>query len=193
MNTIWDETDDNFTTVTATGVTNAASASTNSDSVTALRTQINLNMLDIDSLQSPPHASISFQDSAFVLDLTQNAFSKVTNTGNDLFTVTDVDGMTTAGDTITVTLPGNYIVTASISFSGTSADVFEFAAFKNGVIASPKMERSTGSTDIGSASLPFYLESLVAGDDISLRMTNTASSDDATLVACSWVIWRLHE
>ncbi len=148
---------------------------------------------EIDTLKSPPHSAMSFQDSAFVIDITQNAFSKITNTGNDLFTVTDGDGVTIAGDTLTIITPGTYLITAGLSFSGTNGDVFEFAAFKNAVIASPKMERSTSATDIGAVPLPFYLESLVAGDDISLRITNTASSDDATVVACSWITWFLHE
>ncbi len=164
-----------------------------SDTVDANSLLIATNAADIDTLESPPHASVSFQDSAFVMDITQNTFLKVTNAANDLFTVTDTDDMTFAGDTLTVTLPGSYIIIASISFSGTAGDIFEFAAYKNGVIASPKMERSTSQTDIGSVGLPFYLENLVAGDDISLYMTNTANSDDATLVACSWITWRLHE
>ncbi len=168
-------------------------ADANAVLIAANLASITANTADIDTLESPPHAEMSFQDSAFVLDITQNTFIKVTNTGNDLFTVTDADQMTLAGDTITVILPGTYIMVASLSFSGTAGDVFEFAAYKNGVIDSPKMERSTSQTDIGNVSLPFYIEALVAGDDISLYMTNTANSDDATLVACSWLIWRLHE
>ena len=148
---------------------------------------------EIDTLKNPPHGAMSFQDSAFVIDLTQNAFSKVTNAGNDLFTVNDADGVIIAGDTLTIITPGTYLVNAGLSFSGTAGDVFEFALFKNAVIASPKMERSTSQTDIGAVPLPFYLEALVAGDDISLRITNSASNDDATVVACSWITWFLHE
>lgn len=151
-----------------------------------------VNAADIDTLEGPPHGSLAFQDSAFVLDLTQNVFSKVTNLTNDLFTLVDSDDVTIAGDTMTIILPGSYIITAGISFSGTASDIFEFAAFKNGVISSVKMERSTSQTDIGAVPLPFYLEGLVAGDDISLRLANTASDDDATLVACSWIIFRFH-
>jgi len=161
--------------------------------ITANTASIVINAADIDSLENPPHASMTFQDSAFVIDLTQSAFSKITNLNNDLFTVNDADDMTVAGDTLTIVKPGNYLIIASLSFSGTNADVFEFAAFKNAVIASVKMERSTSATDIGNISLPFYLEGLVAGDDISLKVTNTASNDDATVVACSWITQRLHE
>ena len=161
--------------------------------ITALNTADALLEDEIDTLKSPPHGFMSFQDSAFVIDITQSAFSKITNAGNDLFTVDDADGVTIAGDSLTIITPGTYIVMAGLSFSGTNGDVFEFAVFKNAVIASPKMERSTSATDIGAVPLPFYLESLVAGDDLSLRITNTASSDDATVVACSWITWFFHE
>jgi len=163
------------------------------DSIDANALLIATNIADIDTLGSPPHASLAFEDSAFVIPITQGIFAKVTNTGNDLFTLIDADDMTAAGDTMTVIKPGTYLVMAGLSFSGSASDVWEFAVFKNGVKASAKMERSTSQTDIGAVPLPFYMEDLEAGDDLSLRITNTASSDDATVVACSWVTWRLHE
>lgn len=185
-NKLLEKTDDNFAIGT--------------DSTNAQRTNINenlaaiaVNAADIDTLEAPPHGAMSFQDSAYVLDITQNTFAVITNAGNDLWNVTDADDMTVAGDTITIVNPGDYIVIAALSFSGTASDVFEYAMFENGVIATVKMERSTSQTDIGNISLPFYIEDLVAGDDLSLRMTNSASNDDATLVAGSCIIWRLHE
>lgn len=164
----------------------------NANDVT-LRTSADLNAADIDTLEAPPHGELFFQDSAAVISVDQSVFSKITNAGNDLFTVGNADQMTIQGDSITIIFPGDYVIVAAISFSGSAADFWEFALFENGVIASPKMERSTSQTDVGNISLPYYVQDLVAGDDLSLRITNTNSGDDPTMVSCSWVIWRLHE
>ncbi len=141
----------------------------------------------------PPHGEQSFSDSAVIIDVDQGVFSKITNASNDLFTVNNTDGITIAGDTITITRAGDYIINASVSFSGSAGDVWEFAVFKNNALASPKMERSTSQTDIGNVGLPFYFEALAVGDDLSLKIANTASGDDPTIVSCSCVIWRLHK
>lgn len=163
-----------------------------SDSVDANALLIAINTADIDTLELPPHASLAVSDSALVIDVAQGVFSKITNAANDFFTLIDQQGITVAGDTLTIITGGDYIVNASVSFSGSVGDVWEFAVFKNGVLASPKMERSTSQTDIGNVSLPFYIESLVAGDDLSLQIANIANSDDPTIVACSWITWLLH-
>ena len=82
---------------------------------------------------------------------------------------------------------------SSLSFSGTSnADVYEFGLFVNDNLVGPKIERTTTSTDIGNVSLPFYTGTLAVGDVLDLRMRNTANNFDATLVACSWIVWILH-
>jgi len=142
---------------------------------------------------TPPHASMTFDDESETLSMDQNVWEKITNATDDIFDVNDASGITQAGDSLTIITPGDYMINASISFSGTTnADVYEFAVFKNEVLASPKIERTTTSTDIGNVSLPIYLSGLVAGDDISLRIRNTANDFDATLIACSWVTWLLH-
>ena len=139
-----------------------------------------------------PHASMYFEDETETLTMSQSNWVQLTNATDDLFTG-DTSGITKTDDTLVIVTPGDYMLMASLSFSGTTnADVYEFAAFKGGTIASPKIERTTTSTDIGNVSLPFYLADLVAGDILDLRIQNTANDFDATLVACSWVTWLLH-
>ena len=139
-----------------------------------------------------PHASMYFEDETETLTMVQNSWVQLTNATDDLFTG-DGTGLTVTDDTLVIVTPGDYMLVASLSFAGTTnADVYEFAAFKGGTIATPKIERTTTSIDIGNVSLPFYLDGLVAGDVLDLRMRNTANDFDATLVACSWVTWLLH-
>jgi hypothetical protein len=153
-----------------------------------------IHTLIVDTLKTvPPHASMAFDDETETLTMNQNVWTKFTNATDDLFATVDASGITEAGDSLTVIAPGDYMLNASISFSGTTnSDVYEFALFKNDVLASPKMERTTTSADIGAISLMYYLEDLVAGDDLCLKIRNTANDFDATLVACSWVTWLLH-
>lgn len=146
----------------------------------------------VNQLYDPPHASLYFEDKSETLTMNQNSWVQVTNATNDLFTAS-VSGMTYADDDIVIITPGDYIFMTSLSFSGTTnADVYEFALFKNNTLASPKIERTTTSVDIGNVSLPFYMDDLVAGDTLNLRIRNTANNFDATLISCSWVIWILH-
>ena len=141
----------------------------------------------------PPHASMTFEDESETLTMSQNTWVKITNGTDDIFTGTDVTNITHAGDSLTITTPGDYMVNISLSFSGTSnADVYEFAVFVNEILTSVKIERTTTSTDIGNISLPVYLNGLSNGDDISVRIRNTANDFDATVIACSWVTWLLH-
>ena len=150
--------------------------------------------LDVTGLikNEPPHAAMSFEDETESPAMAQNIWSKLTNATDNLFATTDASGITQAADSLTVTVAGDYMINASVSFSGTNTDVYEFAIFVNEVLASPKMVRSTSSTDIGSVSLPFYIDGLSIGDDISLRIRNTFNNNDATLVACSWITTMLH-
>lgn len=157
------------------------------------RTNVNNTIERVNALYSPPHASLYFEDASETLTMTQNNWSKITNGTSNLFANTDASGMSIVDDSVVIITAGDYIFNASLSFSGTSnADVYEFALFKNNQVASPKIERTTTSTDIGNVSLPFYMDELVAGDTLDLRIRNTATAFDATMIACSWVVWLLH-
>jgi hypothetical protein len=147
----------------------------------------------VNALWDPPHAVIYFEDKSEPLTMSQNNWVQITNATNDLFTTGQAMGITVSDDTLVIGTVGDYMISCSLSFSGTTnADVYEFAFFKNNAIASPKIERTTTSSDIGNVSLPYYTGALAVGDVLDLRMRNTANDFDATLVACSWVTWLLH-
>jgi len=141
----------------------------------------------------PPYAFLSFDGEGETLTMSDDEWVYITNATYDLFSTVNVTDITSAGDSITVSTPGHYKGIVTISFSGTTnADVYNFAIFKNGVITSPVMVRTTTSTDIGNLSLPFDLPGLVAGDDLSFRIMNSANDFDATMIACSWMTELLH-
>lgn len=143
---------------------------------------------------TPPHGGFSFADSSVTLTMAQNDWVSVTNPTNTLFTTNDVTLMTFDGDSLTIdaTHGGDYMMAVSLSFSGTASDAYEVAFFKNNAITAVKMERTTSQTDVGNVGFTTYLEGLVVGDDITFKIRNTASNDDATVISCSWVTWLLH-
>jgi len=154
--------------------------------------------IDVDSTVTavldyePPHGSMVFADSAAVIALTQNVWAKITNAANDLYTVVDADGITVAGDTITVITPGDYVIWVGLSFEGGPSDVFHIAIYKNFAITPFEMHRKTANADTGNAAMNGLLDNLAAGDDISIYIRNTGDNDDATLVSSQVTIFMIH-
>jgi hypothetical protein len=157
------------------------------------REQINEAITKVNQLYPAPHAALYFEDKSETLTMTQNTWTHITNATNDLFTAGQVVGLSVSDDTLVVATAGDYMIACSLSFSGTTnGDVYEFAFFKNNTIASPKMERTTTSSDIGNVGLPYYTGALAVDDVLDLRIRNTANNFNATVIACSWVTWLLH-
>ena len=145
-----------------------------------------------DYFTNMPHGAFAFNDSSITPAMSTNTWVQITNATNTLFVSEDHELITFAGDSITIIYGGDYISFVSLSFGGTAGDFFEISMFKNGAQTYSTIERTTSQTDVGNMFLPAYLFALVAGDDIAIKIRNTASNDDATIISCSWVIWRLH-
>ena len=142
-----------------------------------------------------PHGMVSFHDSSETLTMSTGVWTHITNATNTLFAETDLTNITFAGDTMTINaeMYGDYMMNIGLSLSGTASDAYEITLFKNNAQTGPIMERTTSQTDVGWMGLPIYVPDLVAGDDLKLMIRNTASDDDATVIACSWTVYLLHK
>lgn len=140
----------------------------------------------------PPHGTFAFADSAYILDLTSSTWAKITNLNNDLYTVIDDDGVTLAGDTMSIVTPGDYMLWVSISFDGNQQDVYHCAIYKNSVITPFEMHRKTATNDTGNMSMSALLDELVVGDDISIYIQNTANNNDPTFISSQFMIYMIH-
>jgi len=143
-------------------------------------------------IYEPPHGMVSFHDSSTTLTMSTGVFTHVTNAWYSLFSETDVSDITFAGDSVTIAHAGSYMMNIGLSLSGTASDAYEITLYKNHVQTGPIMERTTSQTDVGYMGLPIYLDALAVGDDLKLMIRNTASDDDATVIACSWTLFMLH-
>jgi len=141
----------------------------------------------------PPHGYMSFDDESETPAMSQSdGWTQISNATDDIFCDCDVVGITQTGDSLVIIAPGDYISICSLSFSGNNTDSYEFALLKNGEVIGPKIVRTTLAQDTGNVGIPFYAKDLVAGDILTLGIRNSANDNDATLVACSWVVWVLH-
>jgi hypothetical protein len=135
------------------------------------------------------HAAAYREAITYTPAVTQNVYTKITPT----FTISEADSITIAGDTITIKTgyDGDYKLDFSLTMSGANGDDFRVKLYKNnattGVNGSNHVT-TTGATNYVSLSYFWYLTDLVAGDDLSFRITNTTDSDDPTITDIKFYI-----
>jgi hypothetical protein len=106
----------------------------------------------------------------------------------------EFDGITCAGDSLTIITPGDYFLTMGITqINGTDKEEYKYAFFLNGVkVYGIRRTWTTGNATGGDISL--YFTNLVAGDDISFRMTNlTNDTDTARISNINFYIYKVPE
>ena len=133
-------------------------------------------------------AYMTFDDSAFVLPITQNVFSIITNPANTLFTAGVTNGITVTGDSIQILTAGTYKILFTMSWSGQNNSDNHAHVFVNGLaIENTGLRRDMTTTGIGDASL-ICAGVFSANDWISIRIEDVNSSNDLTLRSGSvWV------
>jgi hypothetical protein len=136
------------------------------------------------------HLDLFFADSARAIPITQNVYAHITNSKGDLFTKEEVRYITTAGDSITIQDAGDYIL--HYSFDGdadTANEVYVFKLFKNGTVLEKGATRAKSAANnaiIGVTGF-VYLNALVAGDYLEMRVTNITG--DAVLTVYDGAIY----
>lgn len=129
------------------------------------------------------------QESVYTPAVTQNVYTKITPT----FTSVEASFMTFAGDTVTAITPGHYFIIWDFTLTGGNGDDFTFQIRKNNVPVKQKRQSTAGAGNYASFSTSYYLGGLVAGDDISFYVTNTASSGDPTMSYQNFYIRKEHD
>ncbi len=160
------------------------------------RDRVNANFTevyaDVDTLESTGNTyhMQSFANESETIALTEDVWAVITNGSTDLWTVVG-NGFTAAGDSVTIVTAGDYSADISVSLHATASDSIQIAIFKNAVRALAPAEVLCIGTETLNLSTPGLLLNLVAGDDISVRIVNLASSDDAVVTNASLVLHML--
>lgn len=138
------------------------------------------------------HAEAAFEDSNITISVTQNVYTKITNATNTLFSLGDADYITVDGDSATIIRPGDYWSMLSFEIDGSTNDRFKVAYFKNGTKVFG-MAQKFAAVDAKIISFQYYFENMVAGDDISIRITNLANNNDPVVNSGSLYIEKKHD
>ena len=137
------------------------------------------------------HGYYYFSERSEIINLTQNVYSKITKAGNNLWTNEESNGITFAGDTVTIVRPGDYVITFNFSGAGAGTnDNYRFKLYKNGVAI---LGSCTAKSTKAEVNWTWHCEDLVAGDDLSIRVTNTVDNDDITAENASLYIRKEHD
>jgi hypothetical protein len=121
--------------------------------------------------------------------VTQNVYKKIQPT----FTTVEADYMTVAGDTITITTAGDYYFVFNATIRGGAGEDFTTQIRKNNVSVKSVRQSTSGATSYFTYTVIWYFYGLVAGDDISLWITNTNSNDDPTISSQNIYMKKEHE
>lgn len=97
----------------------------------------------------------------------------------------------TANNQITIATAGDYLVTASVSFSGTASKTFNVQIYKNTSTTNMVLERKLGAGgDVGNSHVNGVL-TLAASDDISLYQSSTDGGTAMTISDSQLTVIRL--
>ena len=129
-------------------------------------------------------------DSSETIALTEDTWAVVENATSTLWTSSGA-GITANGDSATIVTAGDYFVDVSLSFKATADDTIQVAIFKNMTRATAPAAVQLIGTETVNVSVSGLLLNLVAGDDLAVRIVNTASNDDASIKNGSMVLYML--
>jgi hypothetical protein len=140
------------------------------------------------SQQGLTHAEMVAELISYTPNLTQNVYTRFLPT----FSTTENDGFTIAGDSITIIKAGSYSVNFTRAFQGGNNEDYNIAICKNGVRVRTIRRTTMGANNYVGGNAFKYLDNLVAGDDISIKITNITNSGDPTFFGAYIFIQRLY-
>jgi len=126
------------------------------------------------------YGEMGFGDSSVTVALTQNVWTHVTNSGNNLWVegVVDTHNVTYSADSLIINKTGAYAVNVQLSMEGTSGSTLQLGIYINGSLACT----CVGATSLANnrtVQLSYTnIDGLTSGDVIQVMVRNTASNDD---------------
>lgn len=139
-----------------------------------------------------PHLFMTFSDSAVTLSMTLNNWAQITNAGDSLFGVKDVDGFTVSGDTIIFNETGHYSISSALTYVGDGGNDDQELRWNLDGSQIVKMESSTSNNvDHIAVPLPAFVIA-TAGDKLWMETRNISDNDDSVIHSGVIVITLAH-
>lgn len=135
------------------------------------------------------HAFGGFQDESETIDLSSGNYEHITNVTNDLWTGIEADGITLAGDIITIINTGDYQGVVSLSFSGGNTKDYFIRIYnitQEAVMGYHIGRTGSGNTNFGNACIPIYIEAN-AGDTLKMEIQSSDGTDAIMRSAIFWM------
>ena len=141
------------------------------------------------------HAYGGFQDSAITVAATVDTWTPITNATETLWALSEADGFTDSGDTLTITNTGDYNGSVAVTFSGGNTDDYLVRLYNVTQAAVEGFHigvTTAGTSNFANVSLPIYIEN-TAGDKYVVQIMNTTDSDDPIVRSGIFQISYVHE
>lgn len=125
------------------------------------------------------HGLIYKTAAAYTPNITQNVHFKLVPG----MTVAEADGITIAGDSITILTAGDYFFQLATAVSSSAGKDFQIALFKNGspYNGSQLFLSTSGANDYESNDWFWYSFTSVSGDNYSFHLTGLTDNTDLTI------------
>jgi hypothetical protein len=142
------------------------------------------------------HAYGGFQDESETISISAvDTWTHVTNSGNDLWTGLEADGLTLSGDVMTFTNGGDYVGSLSMTISGSNGKDFQIRLYN--ITQTTQMGYHIGATTTGASNftnitLPLYIEAS-SSDQMRIEIECTTDGSDPTLRSAVFYISYLHD
>ena len=142
----------------------------------------------VKALNTVPYAQLAFKDSAITVALTEDTWALVANADSSLWTAT-VARTTSAGDSVTISVAGDYMSSFSLSYLATADDTIHAMVYKNDAATVPTGRVLSIGAEICNIAFTGLLPNLVAGDDLKPMIQNSNNGDDAVVIDGVWTLW----
>jgi len=155
----------------------------------------NMQVNDYLSIGKTVHVYGGFQDKMVTVPATEDVWSKVTNSDNNLFVGLEFDGMSLVDDNMFIIYGGDYSGHVSLTVSGANGNDYYMRIYNTtqstqmGYIIGATM---TGATNFTNVSLPIYVEANT-GDYLQLQIMNVTNDNDPLVRSAVFYMNKLHE
>jgi len=146
-------------------------------------------IIDGKAVAEPPHTFLDEASYAPVISVA-GTYTKFANAFNEV----EVHNVTVAGDSITILTDyaGSFVFQIAFTVQNPATDDFTLQIRKNNVVAHSLRFTGAGATEYIAVSAMHYFDGLVAGDDISLYITNTVDTTAPAMTEINVFMYRMH-
>jgi hypothetical protein len=134
------------------------------------------------------HAEMLAEGINYTPNLTLNTWLKIAPP----FTVTEADNITAVADSMTIVTPGSYTIYFTFTMSAGNNEDYMVGITKNGTVVRSVRRTGLGAGNYVGGQIFKYLDGLVAGDDIAIKIQNISNNNDPTFTGVYMYVQKVY-